>query len=62
MGGFRSHSGKINKLENLPKIVFVLIFFDIIPCVLCLYTYTLLKVVRQYDLSALSMSVMGFQR
>ena len=32
-----------------------------IPCVFCLYTNTLLKVVNHYDLSVLSMSVMGFQ-
>ena len=31
-------------------------------CVLCLYLYALLKVVGYYDLSVLSMSVMGFQK
>ena len=38
----------------------VLIFWSSIPCVFCLYT--LLKVVGYYDLSVLSMSVMGFQK
>ena len=33
-----------------------------IPCVFCLYIYTLLTVVSYYDLSVLSMSVMGFQK
>ena len=37
-----------------------LIFWSSIPCVFCLYT--LLKVVGYYDLSVLSMSVMGFQK
>ena len=42
----------------------VLIFWSSIPCVFCLYiyVYTLLKVVGYYDLSVLSMSVMGFQK
>ena len=35
----------------------VLIFWSSIQCVFC---YTLLKVVNYYDLSVLSMSVMGF--
>ena len=37
----------------------LLIFLSSIRCVFCLYT--LLKVVGYYDLSVLSMSVMGFQ-
>ena len=44
--------------QNNPKAV--LIFFSSIQC---LYNfYTLLKVVGYYDLSVLSMSVMGFQQ
>ena len=39
----------------------VLIFWSSIPCVFCLYIYTLLKVVSYY-LSVLSMSVMDFQK
>ena len=31
-------------------------------CVFCLYIYTLLKVVSYYNLSVLSISVMGFQQ
>ena len=63
MGGSRSHSeyffgGKSS--QNNPKPV--LIFWSSIPCVFCLYNYTLLKVVGYYDLSILSMSVMGFQK
>ena len=46
--------------QNSPKPV--LIFWSSVPCVFCLYNYTLLKVVRYYDLSVLSMSVMGFQK
>ena len=38
----------------------VLIFWSSIQCVFCLHT--LLKVVKFYDLSVLSMSVMGFQQ
>ena len=61
MGGFRSHSeffvcGKSS--QNSPKPV--LIFWSSLPCIFCLYT--LLKVVGYYDLSVLSMSVMGFQK
>ena len=40
----------------------VLIFWSSIPCVFSLYNNTLLKVVGYYDLSVLSMSVMGFQK
>ena len=47
-------------VENLHKITPVLIFWSSIPCVFCLYT--LLKFVGYYDLSILSMSVMGFQK
>ena len=32
------------------------------PKLFCLHNYTLLKVVGYYDLSVLSMSVMGFQK
>ena len=45
--------------QNSPKPV--VIFWSSIPSVFCLL-YTLLKVVGYYDLSALSMSVMGFQK
>ena len=45
--------------QNSPKPV--LIFWSSIPCVFCLYII-LLKVVGYYDLSVLSMSVMGFQK
>ena len=49
---------KIGKLsQNSPKPVLI---FCSIPCVFCLYT--LLKVVGYYDLSVLSMSVIGFQK
>ena len=63
MGGSRSHSEFLLLLENRPKISlnqYLLIFWSSIPCVFCLYT--LLKVVGYYDLSVLSMSVMGFQK
>ena len=40
----------------------VLIFWSSIPCVFCLYIYTLIKVVSYYDFSVLPMSVMGFQK
>ena len=45
--------------QNNPKPV--LIFWSSIPCVFCLYII-LLNVVGYYDLSVLSMSVMGFQQ
>ena len=48
--------GKSSQNSSKP----VLIFWSSTPCVLCLYT--LLKVVSYYDLSVLSMSVMGFQK
>ena len=41
----------------------VLMFWSSILCVFCLHKHcTLLKVVGYYDLSVLSMSVMGFQK
>ena len=49
---------KSSQKINSPKLV--LIFWSTIPCVFCLYT--LLKVVGYYDLSVLSMSVMGFKK
>ena len=49
--------GKLS--QNSPKPV--LIFWSSTPCVFCLYV-TLLKVVSYYDLSVLSMSVMGFKK
>ena len=61
MGGSRSHSdffvGKSS--QNSPKPV--PIFWNSIPCVFFLYRYTLLKCVSCYELSVLSMLVMGFQ-
>ena len=45
--------------QNISKPV--LIFWDSIPCVFCLYS-TLLKVVSYCDLSVLSMAVIGFQK
>ena len=64
VGGSRSHSEFFFFfLENHPKIALipVLIFWSSIhDCVFCLYT--LLKVFSYYDLSVLSMSVMGFQK
>ena len=50
--------GKSSRNSSKP----VLIFWSSIQCVFCLYMYTLLKVVNYYDLSVLSMSVMGFQK
>ena len=47
--------------QNSPKPV--LLFWGSKPCVFCLYIGpTLLKVVSYYDLSVLSMSVMGFHK
>ena len=45
--------------QNNSKPVGLLIFTT---CILFVYRPTLLKVVRYYDLSVLSMSVMGFQQ
>ena len=56
VGGSRSQSDIFQSSQNSPKQV--LIFLSCIPCAFCLYT--LLKVVGYYDLSVLSMSVMGF--
>ena len=60
--GCRSHSEFVffgKSSQNSPKPV--LIYWSSISCVFCLY-YTLLKVVGYYDLSVLSISVMGFQK
>ena len=60
MGGSRSHSeffGISSQNNSEP----VLIFRSSIPWVYIMVVYTLLKVVGYYDLSVLSMSVMGFQ-
>ena len=46
--------------KNSPKPV--LIFWNSIPCVFCLYFFALLKVVGYYDLNVLSMSVMVSQK
>ena len=56
--GFPRHFVVGKSSQNSPKPV--LIFWSSIPCVFCLYT--LLKRVGYYDLSVLSMSVMGFQQ
>ena len=50
--------GKLSQNSSKP----VQIRWSSMPYVLCLYNYTLLKVVSFYDLSVLSMSVMGFQK
>ena len=56
MGGSRSHSEFFffKSSQNIPKPV--LIFWSI------LFVYTLLHGVSYYDLSVLSMSVMGFPK
>ena len=59
MGGSRSHS-EFFFLENHPKIV--LNQYRYLGVVYHMYVYTLLKVVSYYDLSVLSMSMMGFQK
>ena len=46
--------------QNSPKPEVIFWSSRPIPCVFCLYT--LLKVVGYYNLSVLSMSVMGFQK
>ena len=47
--------------QNSPKLV--LIFWGSIPCVFCLYIKNmLLKVVSHFDLSVLSISVIGLQK
>ena len=64
MGGSRSNSefflGKSSQNSSKP----VLIFWSSIPYVpvFCLYNYTLITVVSYYDLSVLSMSVMGLKK
>ena len=60
MGESRSHSEFVcvKSSKNSPKPV--LIFWSSIPCILSVYT--LVKVVSYFDLSVLSMSVMGFQK
>ena len=61
MGGSRSHSDFFFKSsQNSPKPV--LMFWSSIVYSACIYTCTLLKVVGYYNLSVLSMSVMGFQK
>ena len=60
MGGWVQVTRKKNirkSSQNRP--IPVLIFYSSIPCVFCLY---IAKVVGYYDLSVLSMSVMGFQK
>ena len=60
VGGWVQVSLRIFFLENHPKSPKpVVISWSSIPCVFCLY---MLKVVGYYDLSVLSMSVMGFQK
>ena len=54
LGGF-ARNFFFKSSQNSPKPV--LIFWSSIPCVFCL-----LKVVGYYDLSVVSMSVMGFQK
>ena len=48
-----------NDLGNCPRIVLPVLMFWV-PCIVCVYT--LLQVVSHYDLTVLSMSVMGFQK
>ena len=52
--------GKSSQNSSKP----VLIFWSSIPYMysVCIYIYTLIQVVSYYDLSVLSMSVMGFQK
>ena len=57
LGGSRSHSEFVIFFLNRPKIA--LKQYD--QCVFCL-VHTLIKVVGYYDLSVLSMSVIGFQK
>ena len=65
MGGSRSHSELFfcveKSFQNSSKPV--QIFWSSIPYVFCLYIHVYcVKVVSYYDLSVLSMSVMGFQK
>ena len=48
--------GKSSQNSSKP----VMIFWSSIQCIL--FVYTLLKVINYYDLSVLSMSVMGFKK
>ena len=61
MSGWVQISFGKNKLENHPKIVLhkYCSYLGVVHHVY--FLYTLLKVVSNYDWSALSMSVMGFQ-
>ena len=60
MGGWVQVSlGQRKLLENRPKIP-AQMFWSSIPCVFCLYRLS--KVVNYYDLSVLSMSVVGFKK
>ena len=58
VGGWVSLGFLFKSSQNSSKPV--LIFWSSIPCIL--FVYTLLKVVSYYDLSVMSMSVMGFQK
>ena len=59
MGGSRSHSDK--KLENRPqKLLRINTFCDSMP--VCILFVCTLFIFSHYDLSVLSMSVMGFQK
>ena len=64
MGRSRSHSDFFGKSsQNSPKPVqSVLIFCSMAYTMCILSVHTLLKVVGYYDLSVLSMLVMGFQK
>ena len=58
MSGSRSHSEKKSGKSSQNSATLVLIF----RVVYILFVHTLLKVVSRYDLSVLSMSVIGFQK
>ena len=63
MGGSRSHSDFFGKIfQNSPKPVLICWSTRVVYHVYSVCIYTLLKVVGHYDLSVLSMSVMGFQK
>ena len=53
--------GKSSQNSSKPVVIFWSSSSSI-PCVFCLYCNALLKVVGYYDLSVLSMSVMGFKK
>ena len=61
MGGSRSHS-EFFSVENLPKIPLNQYRYFLVVYHNTYSVYTSLKVVGYYDLSVLSMSVMGFQK